>query len=111
MQAINFGRPVAISEMKMGQYYFAITNKGSISIGKRTRKPKTVFDSTSLVWLNDAGHIFVDPKTAQFRSMKNKKPFNIQEYSEEQFVFFEVPAHVTSTPVGFIDADLHVVTQ
>jgi hypothetical protein len=109
MQAINFGRPVAISEMKMGRYYFAITDSGNISFGKRTRKPKHVHDPTGLVWLNDAGHIFVDPKTAQFRSMKNKKPMHIQEYSEELFVFFEAPANVTSTPVGFIDADLNVI--
>jgi hypothetical protein len=97
--------------MKMGQYYFAVADRtGSVSIGKRTRKPKHVLDPTGRVWLNDAGHIFVDRETARFRSMKNKKPMNIQEYSEENFVFFEVPANVTSTPEGFIDADLHVVS-
>jgi hypothetical protein len=110
MQAINFGRPVALSEMKMGQYYFAIADRtGSVSIGKRTRKPKHVLDPTGLVWLNDAGSIFVD-RTGRFRSTKNKKPYTIQQYSEENFVFFEVPANVTSTPEGFIDADLRVVS-
>ncbi len=110
MSFINFGKPVALSEMKMGRYYFAIADKtGSVSIGKRTRKPKHVRDPTGLVWLSDAGHIFMDPKARRMRSTKNKKPYTTQEYSDAQFVFFEVPANVTSTPEGFIDADLRVV--
>ena len=116
MQAnINFGQRVAISDMKMGRYYFAVGRGGSVSIGKRTRRPSgaTAHSSTdylkTLVFLKDVGSIFVNSFNHRLRSSPHKKPYDVQQYNEYNYTFYEVPAHVTATPNGFIDADLNVI--